>query len=366
LNRLQRFAEILRANAFDFAALIPSATCFHITGIDLHLQRRPQVLIIAASGAVSAVLPVLELPQFEGDRLPFPIQFFSFTDAEGYPAAFQAAATSLGLAGKRIAVEGIKMRVFEGQILQQVAPGAEIISADDLLGGGRLRKDAQELAQMRQAIALSEKALEDTLQQVRIGMTERQVTSLLLRALSEHGSQGVAFDPIVLSGANAALPHGVPSDSPLREGDVLLFDFGGAIGRYPADITRTFGLGKLDAESVKIYETVKAANAAGIRAAKAGVTGQDVDRATRQVIEDAGYGEYFIHRTGHGLGLDIHEPPFMVEGYTQPLEPGMVFTIEPGIYVPGKIGVRIEDNLVITADGAEVMTAFPKTLRYIG
>jgi Xaa-Pro dipeptidase len=147
---------------------------------------------------------------------------------------------------------------------------------------------------------------------------------------------------------------------------VLLLDFGITLGGYNSDITRTFVLGEASAEIKKIYESVKQANAAGRAAAKPGATGQDVDRATRQVIAAAGYGQYFTHRTGHGLGLEGHEPPYMVEGNTVPLVVGDTFTIEPGIYVPGLGGVRIEDDLVITATGAESLTTYDRELKIVG
>jgi Xaa-Pro dipeptidase len=229
-----------------------------------------------------------------------------------------------------------------------------------------MHKDAAETARMRQAIAISEAALEETIAGVQPGLTERRIVTLLLSAMANAGSEGNAFDPIVLGGPNSALPHGIPSDRALQDGDLLLFDFGAASNGYLADITRTFAVGKVDPELVKVYETVLAANQAGIRAAKPGVPAQEVDRAARKVIVDAGYGEYFLHRTGHGLGIDAHEGPYIREGNGQLLEPGMVFTVEPGIYLPGKGGVRIEDDVLVTATGVDVLTSFPKAFKVIG
>ncbi|MBN1565253.1 MAG: M24 family metallopeptidase, partial [Anaerolineae bacterium] len=149
-------------------------------------------------------------------------------------------------------------------------------------------------------------------------------------------------------------------------GEPLLFDFGTTVNGYASDITRTFSVGEPSAKMQDVYAVVKAANAAGRAAAKPGATGQDVDRATRKVIVEAGFGDYFTHRTGHGLGLETHEPPDMVEGNLLVLEPGMTFTVEPGIYLSGEVGVRIEDNVVITVDGAESLTTFDRELRVIG
>ena len=177
------------------------------------------------------------------------------------------------------------------------------------------------------------------------------------------GSEGVAFEPLVQTGPNSALPHGMLTDRALGRDEFLLIDYGGRYEGYPADITRTFCLGTPTAEMQKIYDTVKAANEAAIKASGPGVTMGSIDKAARDVINAAGYGAYFIHRTGHGLGLAGHEMiPQIAEGVTDLLEPGMAYTIEPGVYVPGLGGVRVEDNVVITETGADVLTSYPKSL----
>jgi Xaa-Pro aminopeptidase len=173
---------------------------------------------------------------------------------------------------------------------------------------------------------------------------------------------GVAFSPLVQAGLSAAFPHGNAGDRKVQMGDVLLIDFGYTMDDYPADITRTVVVGTPSAEIKRIYETVKAANAAARAIAKPGSTCQEVDRAARAVIEAAGYGKYFTHRTGHGLGLEGHEAPYIVEGNATVLQPGMMFTIEPGVYIEGVGGVRIEDNVVITETGHDCLTTFEREL----
>ncbi|MBX3063155.1 MAG: aminopeptidase P family protein [Anaerolineae bacterium] len=363
--RLSKLRVLIKEAGFDVAALIPGATLYYLTGIHFHLSERPIILFVPADGEVGMILPALE-EQHVIEKQPFPIQPFVYSDRQGYGVAFDAASKTLSLAGKRVAVEGLQMRVLEGQTIQQYAPNSQIISADKVISRIRLHKQASEIALMRNAIAISEAALEATIGQIEVGMTEQRVAHILHSEMTQRGGQGLAFESAILTGANSALPHGGPGDSVIREGDLLLFDYGAKVSAYPADITRVFAVGKLDPELEKIYRLVKAANEAGIAAAKPGVTAQDVDRATRKVIADAGYGDYFVHRTGHGLGLDVHEAPDILEGNTQVLEPGMIFTIEPGIYLPGKGGVRIEDNILITETGCEVLTSFPKTLRTIG
>jgi Xaa-Pro dipeptidase len=231
-----------------------------------------------------------------------------------------------------------------------------VVDANPVMDVLRQFKTADEIAQMRAAVKVSEKALGEVLAEVRPGMTEREVATMLSRAQSQAGGEEIPFLPIVLAGGRAALPHGGPTDRVIQSGEVLLLDFGTRQGGYVSDITRTFA----------VYEAVRAANEAGRQAARPGVTCQEVDRAARKVIEEAGFGEYFIHRTGHGIGLDGHERPYIVEGNEVVLEPGMTFTVEPGIYIAGEIGVRIEDDVVITEDGCESLSTFDRKLQVIG
>ena len=194
-------------------------------------------------------------------------------------------------------------------------------------------------------------------------MTEREIAGRLTAALLRHGGESVPIEPHVQSGPNTALPHGATSDRRVEIGDFLLLDFVTTVAGYYADITRTFVVGaEPTAEQRRVYETVLAANAAGRAAARPGVTGEELDAIVRRVIDDAGYGPNFIHRTGHGLGLEVHEEPQIVAGNRTPLAPGMVFTIEPGIYLPGWGGVRIEDDVVVTEDGCESLTSYSRDL----
>ena len=171
------------------------------------------------------------------------------------------------------------------------------------------------------------------------------------------------FTPIISTGPNSANPHAFPSERKLAQGDLLVIDWGAAYAGYFSDITRTFAIGPVEAEFSRIAAVVEQANAAGRAAARPGATGGDVDRAARAVIEAAGYGRYFTHRTGHGLGMESHEEPYMRAGNPMLLKPGMTFTVEPGIYLPGRGGVRIEDDMVITESGAESLTELPRSLQ---
>ncbi|HLY25729.1 MAG TPA: Xaa-Pro peptidase family protein [Aggregatilineales bacterium] len=366
--RFDKLRDATRQAGYDVTALVPGPTLRYLTGVSYHVMERPIILFFPVNAEPAMIVPYMELDKMK-EADPFPIRFFPYSDAEGYLGAFEQACKALDLAAKRIAVEGLKMRVLEGQLIERYGQGCTVVSADDAITGIRLHKATDEVTAMRKAIAISEKALDATLPHIHIGMTEQQIMNILLNELTMLGGGGNAFDPIVLTGPNSALPHGVHGSRAIAAGDLLLFDYGTLVDGYPSDITRVFAVGEisqLDPEFRKIYDTVLAANEAGIRAARPGVTAQDVDRAARDVIEAAGYGKYFTHRLGHGLGLDIHEGPNVVQGNKQILEPGMVFTIEPGIYLPGRGGVRIEDDVVVTDSGIEVLTSYPKTLRSVG
>jgi Xaa-Pro aminopeptidase len=254
------------------------------------------------------------------------------------------------------------MRLLELRQIEKDTPGSSFEEADPLLAQLRMVKDTEEIATMREAIRISEEALQATLDQVRPGQTEMEVQNLLHIELLHMGAHGMGFDPLILSGPRAALPHATAADRTLQPGDCLIIDFGGKIGSYTADITRTVTIGTDNPEWKEIYEVVKEANAAARHIVRPDIKAEDVDRAARGVIEKAGYGEYFTHRTGHGLGLDVHEPPYIVAGDKTPLQPGMTFTIEPGIYIPGKYGVRIEDDVLITKDGCESLSTFSRNL----
>jgi Xaa-Pro dipeptidase len=198
-------------------------------------------------------------------------------------------------------------------------------------------------------------------------MTERAIATALTLELYRAGSDPeMPFAPIVASGPHSSMPHAIPTDRKLQAGDLLLFDWGAASDGYFSDLTRTFAAGDVEPELVKVHAVVAQANAAGRAAARPGVTCAAVDAAARAVIEAAGYGPSFLHRTGHGLGLEAHEPPDIRGDNSALLEPGMTFTVEPGIYLPGRGGVRIEDNLLITDSGCETLSDGPRELRRIG
>jgi Xaa-Pro dipeptidase len=365
-SRFDRLNAALRASGLDAVILNPGPTLTHLTGLHFHLMERPVVLILARDQDPAIVLPELELQKVAS--LPYKLQVFAYPENPSeWDNAFRSATQALGLDGKRIGVEPRQLRLLEFRHVRSGAPEADYPDASEVLAGLRLRKDPQEVEMMRRAVKIAQAALEAALPSIKIGMTERELSAELVVQLLRHGSDSeLPFAPIVSGGPNGANPHASPGDRKLQAGDLLVVDWGAAHAGYISDLTRTFAVGEVEDEYLKIHRIVQEANAAGRRAAKPGASCAAVDKAAREVIEQAGYGIYFTHRTGHGIGMEAHEDPYMRGDNLQRLEPGMAFTVEPGIYLPERNGVRIEDNVVITETGADVLSDMPREIRVVG
>ncbi len=361
-----RFAPLGRAfesHGLDAVALVPGANFRRLLDQDFHQNERPVVVFVHADGRVASIVPNLELASFA--LLGLDGEVFDWRDEEGYQGAFDALAAQYPV--KQLGVEGQRMRVFESQAITAASPAIEIIDAGRAIAAVRLHKTADEIARLKRAIRLSEDALEATLVEVRPGMSETEIEARLIANLFAAGSESLAFQPIVAAAENSARPHAsARAGYRVKPGDALLFDFGGRFGGMIADITRTVFVGHCPDEARDFYATVLAANAAGRAATRAGVTAHDVDDAVQKVLEASAYARFARHKTGHGLGLDVHEDPYIMRGNKDIIEPGMVFTIEPGLYDDTRLGVRIEDDVVVTETGAECLTSFSREIRVVG
>ncbi|NHZ71977.1 MAG: M24 family metallopeptidase [Aquificales bacterium] len=364
-QRITKLQQQLTQQKLDGVILMPGPNSYYLSGMHTHVSERPVLLFIPQTGEPAVIIPGLEAMKAEAASIPTE-RIFAWNDEEWFEGAFQKAAQTLKLDGSHWGVEAYYMRVLELDALHKVASDLQTSYAEPAMMALRSIKDDSELAAMGKAIGVAERAIERLIPQIKMGMTEKQVAAQLTAILLDEGGESIAFGPIVSSGPNGASPHAMPGKRPLTHGDLLVIDWGVFVDDYPSDITRTFAVGEVDEELKHIYDIVRQANEAGKQAAKPGATGQDVDRAARKVITDAGYGEYFFHRTGHGLGLEVHELPGMVEGNDVPLQEGNVFTVEPGIYLAGRGGVRIEDDVVITADGCRSLTSFTRDLITVG
>ena len=239
---------------------------------------------------------------------------------------------------------------------------AKLVPVSEKLNGLRQIKEEYELERMRKAQQITDAAFTEVLQRIEPGMTEKELAAELIYCLLKNGGEGLSFEPIVVSGPNTSLPHGVPGDRRIREGDFVTMDFGVMYQGYCSDMTRTVAISYASEEMRKVYDTVLQAQLAGIAATRAGVKGREVDAAARQVIEAAGYGPYFGHSYGHSIGMECHEMPPCSPSSEAVMEENMVSSAEPGIYLPGKFGVRIEDCVIYTEDGYENLATSPKNL----
>ncbi len=266
---------------------------------------------------------------------------------------------ALAACGEKLAAEDTQLSHARWAFFEKEL-GRTLLPAGDLMNALRASKSDEEIASMIRAQRISEKALEEVLQIIRPGMTEKEVMAELVYHMLKNGSEGNSFDPIVVTGKNTSMPHGVPGNTVIRDGDFITMDFGSLSDGYCSDMTRTVAVGHATDEMKNVYGIVLEAQLAGIAAARSGIPGKLIDKAARDVIEKAGYGDYFGHGFGHSLGLDIHEPPMAGPRGEAPMEVNDLCSAEPGIYLPGRFGVRIEDVMIIRPEGAEVITKAPK------
>jgi Xaa-Pro dipeptidase len=364
--RLDKLYAELKKAGMDAVALNPGPTLSYLSGLRFHLMERPVVMLFAPGQTPAIILPELEMQKVK--QLPYPVQAFAYGETPStWDESFKKAAKALDLDGKQIGVEPRAMRLLEFRHMKSGAPEADYPDASAALAALRICKDADEITRMRRAVKIAQEGLEATLPLIKVGVTEKEIANELVTQLLRLGSEPeMPFSPIVSSGPNSANPHASPTERKLQVGDLLVVDWGATYEGYISDLTRTFAVGDVAAEYQKIHKIVQEANAAGRAAGRPGAPCADVDKAARKVIEDAGYGVYFTHRTGHGIGMEGHEDPYMRGDNMQLLEPGMAYTVEPGIYLTNRNGVRIEDNMIVTETGVESLSDMPREIRVIG
>ena len=377
-DRHEPFREIARTAGLDAVALVPGANFTRLYAHDFHQNERPLAVVIPADGPPAAVVPNLELGSFAA--LGFEGEVFDWRDQDGYQGAFDALFAHLAVPGPASAsdgralslgVEGQTMRVFVEQALRRGVGAAgrtlDVVDAQRAVAALRLRKDDVEIAALRRAIGITETALAETVAEVRAGLTEKAIENLLVQRLFANGADDFAFSPVVAAGDNSAHPHAsARSDYAVRAGDALLIDFGARRDGLCADITRTFFVGHCSDAHAEIHATVLAANEAGRAASRPGASAHDIDEAATAVLERSRHAARIRHKTGHGLGRDVHEDPYIMRGNNETLSPGTVFTVEPGLYELGDLGVRIEDDVLITESGHESLTTFERGATVLG
>ncbi|MEU0999838.1 aminopeptidase P family protein [Streptomyces tibetensis] len=320
------------------------------------VTERLTLLVLAAGQDPVLVVPALEAPDARRASGAAALTLRDWTDGKD---PYAATAALLGTSGRF----GISDNAWALHLLalQRALPGSSYASLTEALPMLRAVKDAAELDLMTAAGAAADATFEEIRNVPFAGRREAEVAADLDRLLRRHGHEQVDFT-IVASGPNGANPHHEAGERVIARGDMVVLDFGGLRDGYGSDTSRTVHVGEPTDEERRVHAVVREAQEAGFRAVRPGAACQDVDRAARRVIADAGYGEYFIHRTGHGIGVTTHEPPYMIEGEERPLVPGMCFSVEPGIYLPGRFGVRIEDIVTVTEDGGRRLNTTPREL----
>ena len=357
-HRLARAAEETRSAELDALIVTPSPDLQYLLGYEAPLLARLTALVARAEGETVLVVPELERPRASAATADLvPIQ--TWRDGED---PFELIQRMLP-AGGTYAVSD-RMWAMHLLPLHRVLPRSTFVPASNVMTALRIRKDPGEIELLETSAHHADRAFAALKEEPLAGRSERQVAASLAANLLREGIEAVAFC-IVGSGPNGASPHHEPGSREVRPGDAVVLDFGGRVGGYCSDITRSVSVGEPEAEVKEVHAVVLAAQEAALRAVRPGVAAQEIDRAARRVVEEAGYGHAFFHRTGHGIGLEEHEHPYLVEGNAEPLEPGMCFSIEPGIYLEGRFGIRIEDIVTVTDDGARSLNQAPRSLAVV-
>jgi Xaa-Pro aminopeptidase len=344
-DRRTRAAAKLRERGFGALLVSPGPDLFYLAGYQMFSSERLTCLVLDPDGNATLVCPELEAPRAAVAAPDVARSTWGETDDPfASVAALVRASGAVAVADQMWAAFVLK--------LQRALPDRTFVTASEITRELRMRKDAAELEALRLVSESADRAYARILERPFMGRTEREIGADLADLLRAEGHDEVGFT-IVASGANGASPHHETGDRRIAESDTVVLDFGGAMRGYRSDITRTVHVVRtLGRDEQKIHDVVRRSQEAGYAAARKEASAESVDAAARRVIDDAGYGEFFIHRTGHGIGLEGHEHPYLVRGNRERLEPGMAFSIEPGIYLPGRFGVRIEDIAVIDADGS--------------
>ncbi len=362
-QRIAKLQAWMKDNGIEVSFITSSENVFYLSGFFSNPHERLLGLAVFQEEEPFLVCPGMEVNDVK--RSGWVHEIIGYSDTEN---PWDSVHTSINKRVNRIqkvAIEKEHMNVERYEQLSMLFPNAAFVSAEEKLRKLRMIKDAKELKIIEEACALADYAIEVGCSEIKEGRTELDVLNAVEYALKKKGVTEMSFSTMVLTGANAASPHGNPGGTKIQKGDLVLFDLGVVVDRYCSDITRTVAYGDINDKQKEIYDTVLRGQLAALEASKPGASAAEVDLTARRIIAEAGYGEYFPHRLGHGLGISVHEYPSMTETNQLIIEEGMVYTIEPGIYVPDVAGVRIEDDVYITADGAKVLTKFPKELQII-
>lgn len=361
-KRLNKLIKILTDYGIDGYLMGANFDLKFLTGINPFPDKRFKGLLILKDGRKAFISPELYYEDFR-NTLGEDMNIYVWGDNEGINTTFTKLKEEYDLEGKTIAIDDSIRGIDLLDMIDIIK--ANFINEKNISKELRIIKDKEGIKSLEKAASIADKTYEEVLKFIKPGVTERHISDKIKELLLEFGGEDLSFEPIVASGPNSSMPHYSGNDRVIGDQDLVILDFGCVYGGYCSDISRTVFIGQATDEQLEIYDIVLRANKQAEDAAKEGIKAEDLDRIARGVIEDAGYGKYFINRTGHGIGLEVHEEPYIKEGNKEVLKTGMAFSIEPGIYIPGRFGMRVEDIVLIDGDGSKILNKANKELTII-
>lgn len=358
-DRLNRLRAAMAEEGVDLVVLAPGAHMAWLLDVRPHADERPVLACVTAEDA-AFLMPALEADSARGQT---DLPFFPWTDAEGPSGALEDLLKQASAkAAKRIVLDEC-MRADHAALVQDALPSADRQFTATTIGALRMRKEPEEYAHLKANATIADQAMEAAWAAMALGMAEMEVAEVVRESFRAQGARPLFT--IIGAGPNGAFPHHQTGQTVLREGDAVVMDIGAGQNGYSSDITRMAAMSRPPEEYANVHAVVDAAVEAALSAARPGVRAHEVDAAARDVISKAGYGEFFVHRTGHGMGIEVHEPPWITGTSKTVLDEGMVFSIEPGIYLPGRFGIRLEEIVILRQDGPEILSELPRDLRII-
>ena len=359
MSRIDRLRETMAEQGVDLVALGPGAHLEWLTGMHPHADERPLIFCMTADHA-GLLMPALET---ESARRQTDLPFFEWLDADGPTDALEDMLDALGANASRSIVLDETMRADHAALIQDRLMNAKRQFCETTVSALRARKGPEEYAALKANALIADKAMQAAWAAMRPGMTETQVADVARETFVSLGAKPIFT--IIGTGGNGALPHHQTGDTVLQTGQAVVMDIGAGRDGFSSDITRMAVIGEAPEGYAQVHAIVEAAVQAAMDVARPGVKAHVLDDAARKVIAEAGYGEYFVHRLGHGMGIEVHEPPYISASSQSVLDEDMVFSIEPGIYLPGRFGLRLEDIVIMRSDGPEVLSELPRDLQHI-
>src|SRR6056297_445017 len=356
---IDKLLKIMKDKNIDALMLGPSTDLKFLLGYSPHPDERFQSFVLLNTGKFFCISPQITAEEIE-EKIETEIDMYNWGDDEGFVDTTVNALKKYGLENKTIGINNGIIGINYLDIKNSF--NANFINGHRILEELRIIKDDKEIELMRKASELADRVMGRTIEFIQPGVTEKEIKEKIEKYFIEEGADGLSFTPIIASGKNSSKPHYAENARAIQEKDIVILDLGCKYQGLCSDMSRTVFVGGITEEERKVYEVIRESNEAGEKAAQIGTTSEAVDKASREIIEKAGYGDYFINRTGHGIGYSVHEAPDIVGGNDRKLAPGMAFSIEPGIYIPNKFGMRIEDIVVMTEEEPEILNKFSKEI----